>query len=315
MTTADCKSIWDRRRSRREVLLGGAAAAAALALPRPGTAGAGEGLRQIPSDGRWLPAIGMGTWITFNVGRDKELREARSDVLAAFFQAGGRVIDSSPMYGSSQEVIGFGLERTDRPPDLFAADKIWTGEASEGAAQAESSRRHWGVPRFQLLQVHNLLAWQAHLKTLRAMRESGLLDYIGVTTSHGRRHDDLLGVMRREPLDFIQVTYNPVDREVEEHILPLAQERGIGVIVNRPFRRGALTSKLEGKPLPGYFAELGAATWAQAILKFIVSHPAVTVAIPATTQPAHARENVEAAATPLPDAGLRARIAADIAAA
>jgi len=302
---------WPPHRPCRRSLLLGAAAAAALALPLP-RAFADAGLRQVPADGQRLPAIGMGTWITFNVGEDLELRKARRDVLASFFRAGGRVIDSSPMYGSSQDVLGYGLEKVGQPNDLFAADKIWTGAGSEGLAQAEDSRRRWGVPRFQLLQVHNLLAWQDHLKTLRAMKEKGLIRYIGVTTSHGRRHDILEQVMRREALDFIQVTYNPVDREAEERILPLAQERGMAVIVNRPFRRGALTAALEGKPLPGSVAELGAASWAQAILQFIVSHPAVTVAIPATTVPLHAKENVEAGTLPLPDARLREQIAAAI---
>lgn len=301
-----------QRQSRRDVLLGAAGAVASFTLPPLTSASANEGRRQIPADGRWLPVIGMGSWITFNVGNDIELRNARSEVLRAFFEAGGRVIDSSPMYGSSQEVIGYGLDRVGRPADLFAADKIWTGTGSEGSLQAEASRKRWAVSHFQLLQVHNLLAWQDHLKTLRAMKEKGLIGYIGITTSHGRRHDTLENVMKREPLDFIQITYNPVDREVEERILPLAQEKGLGVIVNRPFRRGALTRGLEGKPVPAYFAELGATTWAQAILKFIVSHPAVTVAIPATTQPLHAKENVEAGAQPLPDVRLREQIAADI---
>ena len=162
------------------------------------------------------------------------------------------------------------------------------------------------------MQVHNLVGWEAHLPTLFGMKQAGELRYVGITTSEGRRHDLFEKIMRTQPLDFVQVTYNVLDREVEERILPLARERGIGVIVNRPFRQGALTQRLEGKPLPEWSAEIGAASWAQFILKFILSHPAVTVAIPATTKVDHARENMAAAAGPLPDEAMRERMSAHV---
>ena len=293
--------------TRRAVLAGGAALAASpLALPL--RAQAPQVLtRAIPSSGETISAVGLGTWITFNVGDDPVLRDECAAVMAAFFEDGGRMIDSSPMYGSSQPVIGYGLAKLGDAP-VFSADKVWT--SSDGPAQIEQSRQYWGVPRFDLLQVHNLLAWQDHLKTLYAMKEAGQLRYVGITTSEGRRHDLFEEIMRTEPLDFVQLTYNIVDREVEERLLPLAQDRGMAVIVNRPFQQGDLTRDLEGEPLPDWAAEIGAASWAQFILKFILSHPAVTVAIPATSRVDHVRENLAAATGPLPDQAMRRRMAA-----
>src|SRR5262249_35519488 len=185
-------------------------------------------------------------------GEDEVARDDCAEVMRAFFAVGGRLIDSSPMYGSSQPVIGHGLKKLGKPASLFSADKVWTSSGSEGAKQIEESRRYWGISRFDLLQVHNLLAWQAHLRTLRAMKEAGQLRYIGITTSEGRRHEEFEQIMRTEPLDFIQVTYNIRDREVEDRILPLAAERGMAVLVNRPFRQGALTNALADYPLPGW---------------------------------------------------------------
>ena len=262
-------------------------------------------MRPIPSSGERIPAVGLGSWITFNVGDDRAARDACTEVVRMFLDRGGRLIDSSPMYGSSQAVIGYALARLGKP-GVFAADKVWT--SSGGPAQIEESRRFWGLPRFDLLQVHNLLSWEEHLPVLFAMKKAGRLRYVGVTTSHGRRHGELETIMRRERLDFIQVTYNPIDREVEQRILPLARDRGMAVIVNRPFQQGALTRRLERHPLPAWARDIDARTWAQLILKFIISHPAVTCAIPATSVIAHARENVDAARGRLPDEEMRRRI-------
>jgi diketogulonate reductase-like aldo/keto reductase len=289
---------------------GGAAAMLAPALSSAQTDRSGRpGLRTIPSTGEQVPAVGLGTWITFNVGDDSALRDECADVMAAFFQAGGRMIDSSPMYGSSQEVIGHGLRKLGRPQALFSADKVWISSPSAGPAQIEESRRLWDIPRFDLLQVHNLLSWERHLETLFAMKAEGRLRYVGITTSEGRRHSEVERIMAAHPLDFVQVTYNVLDREVEQRILPLARERRIGVIVNRPFRQGSLTRTLKGESLPDWAAEIGTATWAQFLLKFIVSHPAVTCAIPATTQVAHVTENMAASRGPLPDEAMRRRMA------
>jgi diketogulonate reductase-like aldo/keto reductase len=300
--------------TRRTFLQGALATTAVVALP-PSDVRAQDGrtaTRPIPATGEAIPAVGLGTWITFNVGDDPVLRDECAAVMTAFFAAGGRVIDSSPMYGSSQPVIGYGLDKLGRPSDVFSADKVWTSSGDDGPAQIERSRRLWGVPRFDLMQVHNLVGWQAHLETLLEMKAAGEIRYVGITTSEGRRHDLVEEIMRTEPLDFVQVTYNVVDREVEDRILPLARDRGIGVIVNRPFQQGALTRRLQGEPLPEWSAEIGASTWAQFILKFILSHPAITVAIPATTRVDHVRENMAAATGPMPDEAMRGRMAAHV---
>ena len=300
--------------SRRTVLASLLAAGAGAALaPSAGSAQAGPIVtRPIPSSGEAMPVVGLGSWITLNVGDDPVARDACAEVMRAFFSAGGRMIDCSPMYGSSQATIGYGLAKLGAPRTLFSAEKVWISSGGRGPAQIEASRRHWGVSRFDLLQVHNLLAWEEHLETLHAMKEAGRLGYVGITTSEGRRHAEVERLMASRPLDFVQVTYNPLDREVEARILPLARERGIAVIVNRPFREGALTERLARHKLPAWAAEIGCATWAQLILKFIVAHPAVTCAIPATTRVDHVRENVAAAYGRLPDEGLRRRIAAEI---
>ena len=287
-----------------------APAVAHAALPAPGPAAALAATRVVPSSGERIAAVGLGSWITFNVGADRARREQCIAVMQAFFDGGGRVIDSSPMYGSSQGVIGEGLARLGRAGTVFSAEKVWTGSGSGGPAQIEATRGHWGVPRFDLLQVHNLLAWREHLATLRAMKAARQLRYIGITTSHGRRHGELETILKTETLDFVQLTYNPVDREVEQRLLPLAQARGVAVIVNRPFQEGALLRNLQRHALPPWAADLACDSWAALVLKFVLSHPAVSCVIPATTQVAHVRQNGAAALGPMPDAAQRERIAA-----
>lgn len=272
--------------------------------------------RRVPSSGQSLAAVGLGSWITFNVGNDPRARAQCAAVVQAFFESGGQVIDSSPMYGSAQPVIGEALARAGRPAALFSADKVWTGSGASGAEQIEASRTHWGVPRFDLLQVHNLLAWEAHLPLLQRMKAEGRLRHVGISTSEGRRHAEVERILRTQPIDFVQLTLNPLDREAEQRLLPLAQERGVAVIVNRTFREGQLTRALQGRPLPDWArSELGAQSWAQLILKFVLAHPAVTCAIPATRQVAHVRENLAAARGRLPDPVQRERIAQAVAAA
>ncbi|WP_457663370.1 aldo/keto reductase [Sinorhizobium medicae] len=271
---------------------------------------AGLMARSIPKTGEALPLVGLGTWITFNVGDDFVLMDECAAVIAAFFEGGGRMIDCSPMYGSSQPTIGHGLARIGYPERLFSAEKVWISDTSGGAAQIEASREHWGVARFDLMQVHNLVSWDEHLPALFSMKASGRLRYVGITTSEGRRHREIEQVMASEPIDFVQITYNILDRAVEERILPLAQEKRVAVIVNRPFRQGDLIRRFEDAPLPDWVAETGARSWAQFLLKFIISHPAVTCAIPATTRVDHVRENLEAARGILPDEKLRKRMTA-----
>jgi len=299
---------------RREALRLIAAAGAVSFAGGPGAAqSTGEAdpilTRAIPSSGEQLPLVGLGSWRTFNVGNDGEARDECVDVMRRFFAHGGRLIDSSPMYGSSQATIGYGLERLGRPKALFAADKVWTS-GDNGATQIEATRRLWGVERFDLVEVHNLQDWEVHLPRLFAMKAAGDLRYVGVTTSHGRRGDELERIVASQPIDFVQMTYNIVDRWNEARLLPLARERGVAVIVNRPFGGGDLIDDFARRPLPLWAGEIDCSGWPQFLLKFIVSHPAVTCAIPATSQPAHVVENLGAARGRLPDEAMRRRMVA-----
>ena len=244
------------------------------------------------------------------MGDDVSARAARTQVLKTFFALGGGMIDSSPMYGSSEAVIGHGLAALGTPKGLFSATKVWTPGQDHGIRQMAESERLWGVRPFDLLQVHNLLGWEGHLETLTQWKADGRVRHIGITTSHGRRHDELAAIMKTQPIDFVQLTYNIDDREAEARLLPLARDKGIAVIVNRPFQRGALIDRLQGRPLPPAAAEIGAANWAQVLLKWIVAHPAVTCAIPATTRVDHMTENMGAARGRMPDANMRRDIAA-----
>ncbi len=264
--------------------------------------------RAIPKTGERLPVIGMGSWLTFDVHDDRLLRDKRLEVLQAFFDEGGAVIDSSPMYGSSEKVIGYCLARITNKHALFSATKVWTLFKSRGVRKMEASRELWGADRFDLMQIHNMLDWKTHLETLIDWKAQGRVRYIGITTSHGRRHDALEKAMAEQPFDFVQFTYNILDREAERRLLPLAAERGLAVIINRPFRRGALFDYFERQPLPEWAREFDCANWAQFFLKFIVSHPAVTCAIPATTRVDHMRENMGAALGRLPNLETRERM-------
>ncbi|MDP3699349.1 MAG: aldo/keto reductase [Hylemonella sp.] len=266
--------------------------------------------RTIASTGEQIPVLGLGSWITFNVGNDRVARAQCAEVMRHFFDAGGRLIDSSPMYGSSQGVIGEGLQALAAQRRVFSADKVWT--SADGAAQIEASRQLWRVPGFDLLQVHNLLAWQEQLPLLQAMKAAGRLRHVGITTSEGRRHGEMEQIMRSQRIDFAQFSYNLLDREAEARLLPLARERGIAVLVNRPFRQGALLRQLQRHPLPAWAGEIGCVSWAQVALKFVISHPAVTCVIPATSDVNHVRENMGAAFGPMPDAALRRRMAAHV---
>lgn len=298
------------RRGRRDFmkLLAGLAVVASP-LGRAAPAPAREAIRRpIPSSGELLPAIGMGSWITFNVGDDVRARAELRAVLQAFFDHGGAVIDSSPMYGSSEEVIGELLRQVSRRQALFAATKIWTPGRWLGVQQVRHSRGLWGVDRFDLIQIHNMLDWETHIETLKAWKAEGRVRYIGITTSHGQRHQAMEKAMAREPFDFVQFTYSVAHREAERRLLPLAKERGMAVIANRPFDGGDLFDRVRGKPLPPWATEFDCGNWAQLFLKFVVSHPAVTCAIPATSKPEHMVENMGAGFGRLPDEALRKRM-------
>jgi diketogulonate reductase-like aldo/keto reductase len=296
--------------TRRRFLQQCAALAGACWL-RPGEAAESRlHTRPIPATGQRLPVIGMGTWKTFDVGGDRFLVAERCRVLQTFLAMGGGLVDSSPMYGSSEAVIGQCLAQIAPADTLFSATKVWTLGEWLGKRQMEASRQLWGLPRFDLMQIHNMLDWETHLETLKAWKAEGKIRYIGITTSHGRRHEELAAALQREDFDFVQFSYNLLDREAEQRLLPLAAERGIAVIVNRPFRHGGLFHHVQGQALPDWAAEIDCANWAQFFLKFIVSHPAVTCAIPATRRVDHMRENMGALQGRLPDAAMRQRMIA-----
>ena len=262
-----------------------------------------------------LPVIGMGTWRTFNVGNDPQLLDARTEVVKAFFDHGGGLIDSSPMYGSAPDVMGYALQQLGMPESLFATEKVWSPAGGSTREQVAELKERWKVEHFDLVQVHNLADWREHLAALQEMKAEGNIRHVGITTSHGRRHSEIEQIMTSEDIDFVQLTYNITHREAENRLLPLAEERGIGVIANRPYDGGSLIKNLKRRdaPLPEWAkSECGCTTWADFLLKFIVSHPVITCAIPATTQIEHMRENMRAGHTPMPSADARKRMAAYI---
>jgi diketogulonate reductase-like aldo/keto reductase len=291
--------------SRRALLTLMAAAAASL-----GT-GSGRGapiLRAIPSSKEVLPVIGLGTWQTFDVGAGGARTPLRQ-VLQRLVELGGRVVDSSPMYGRAEGVVGDLAADLRLRDTLFLATKVWTTGREAGIEQMEASLRHLRTRVVDLMQVHNLVDWRTHLRTLREWKQAGRIRYYGVTHYAASAHGDLEAIMRAEPLDFVQVNYSPLERQADRRLLPLAAERGIAVLINRPFAEGGLFRRVRGQGVPSWAAEIGCRTWAQLFLKWIVAHPAVTSVIPATSRPEHLEDNMEAGVGPLPDAATRERIA------
>jgi diketogulonate reductase-like aldo/keto reductase len=269
----------------------------------------GQHTRVIPSSGERVPVIGLGSWITFGINpEDVQELQQREGVMREFLKRGGGLLDSSPMYGSAQKVIGICLKRIGHHKGLFSATKVWTHGHRQGFLQMERSRLLWGLPYLDLMQVHNLMDWEVHLPTLHAMKAEGKIRYVGVTTSHGRRHEELMHIMRTQQLDFVQFTYNMLDREAEQYLLPMAADKGIAVIINRPFQRGGMFDHVGQHPLPGWASDIDCENWAQFFLKFIVSHPSVTCAIPATSRLDHLQENMAAAYGRMPDQNTRQKM-------
>jgi diketogulonate reductase-like aldo/keto reductase len=292
----------------RRQLLRLAASAGAFALTGGFAMAASLIRRSIPRTGELLPAIGLGTWQTFNVGKTASQRAPLRDVLREFTQLGGSVIDSSPMYGESERVVGDLAADLGVHKQLFLATKVWTTGRDAGIRQMEQSFRLLRAPRVDLMQVHNLLDWRTQLATLRQWKEEGKLRYIGVTHYTKSAYDDLASVLESEELDFVQLNYSMAERDAEKRLLPLAEARRLAVLVNRPFAEGALFTRVRGKPLPKWANEIGCATWAQFFLKFIISHPTVTCAIPATSKLQHLVDNMQAGFPPVPDSAMRERM-------
>jgi diketogulonate reductase-like aldo/keto reductase len=304
--------MFDLINPKRRSLVAGAALSVLPTFARSALPQGAPIVRAIPRSGESIPIIGMGTWLTFDIGSSGFEFARRRQVLDAFFAAGGRVIDSSPMYGRAESVVGELLPQVAGSATTFAATKVWTSGSASGVRQINDSMRLWRRSTLDLEQIHNMVDWEAHLATLRQLKSEGRIRYIGITTSHGRRHQAMAAALAREEFDFVQMTYNFADRSVESRLLPIAAERRTAVIINRPFDGGALVDRLEGRRLPGWAAEIGCTSWAQVCLKWIVSHPAVTCAIPATSNPAHMADNMGALRGTLPDAALRRRMAEEV---
>ena len=294
--------------SRRAVLRMMAAAA--------GSAGAGRAsapsilARPIPSSGENVPAIGLGTWRTFDVGTASATRAPLREVLQQFVALGGRVIDSSPMYGAAEGVVGDLAADLGVADALFLATKVWTSGREAGLAQMDRSMKLMRAKRLDLMQIHNLLDWRTHLRTLRELKQAGRIRYLGVTHYTSGGYDELERVLAAERLDFIQVNYSLGEREAERRILPLAKDRGVAVLVNRPFAEGHLFSRVRGEALPAWAQDIDCESWAQIFLKWILAHPAVTCVIPATSKVQHLADNMKAGIGTLPDPATRDRIAA-----
>jgi len=292
---------------RRELLrwLGGAG----FALGAGARVSARESMleRVVPASGERLPVVGLGTYRTFDL-RPGEPRAPLAEVLARFVELGGQVVDSSPMYGRAERVLGELAAELGIGDRLFVATKVWTRGRQSGIEQMRRSMELLGADPLDLMQIHNLVDWRTHLDTLRAWRHEGRIRYLGVTHYTAGAYDALAEVMRGEPLDFVQINYSVVETEAERRILPIAAERGIAVIVNRPFAGGGLFRRTRDRALPALARELGCESWAQLFLKFILGHPAVTCVIPATSKPKHLVDNMGAGHGPLPDAGARERI-------
>jgi diketogulonate reductase-like aldo/keto reductase len=304
--------------NRREALrrIGTVGAVAALPASTRSSAQVNPGgilTRAVPSSGEALPVIGLGTWQTFDVGSSSGERAPLVEVLEAFTGRGGRVIDSSPMYGRSEEVAGDLTAKLAPKAKLFIATKVWTSGKDEGIRQMEDSMRKLRVKSIDLMQVHNLLDVDTHLDTLERWKRDGRVRYLGVTHYTASGAEEVARVIERRKVDFVQINYSVAERAAEKRLLPLARDRGVAVIANRPFAGGEMFRKVRGKPVPEWAREIDCETWAQLMLKFVVSHPAITCAIPASAKVEHTRDNMQGGYGRMPDPKMREAIAAEIA--
>jgi aryl-alcohol dehydrogenase-like predicted oxidoreductase len=299
---------------RRQLLAGSALAALAAAFRARAQGRGGETMRtrKVPRTGEAIPVIGLGTWQTFDVGSAPEERAPRLEVLRAFLAAGGRVIDSSPMYGRAEEVTGELLAELRPHAAPFLATKVWTTGKASGESQIRDSFRKLRTSVVDLFQIHNLQDWETHLGTLRELKAAGKIRYVGITHYSTSSFGQMERLLRTEHLDFVQLPYSAARREAEERLLPAAADTGTAVLVMRPFEEGELFRAVRGKPLPAWAKELGATAWSQVFLKLILAHPAITAVLPATANPKHLAENVAAGLGPMPDEKLRKRMAEEL---
>ena len=302
------------RFSRRRFLQAGSVAALSPLASQILMAHEREPIRKrIPSSGEDLAVIGLGTSRTFNVSPGDAVQSPLLEVMRAFFDKGGQLIDSSPMYGNAEAVTGALVEAVGNPSALFAATKVWTWGKQEGIEQMQQSMQRMGVERFGLMQIHNLRDWEVQLETLREWKAAGKIRHLGITTSHGRFHSELEQILQNHEFDFVQFSYNIENRVAEQRLFPIARERGIATLINRPYQRGSLFRRVKGQALPDWAAQIDCASWGQFFLKYIASHPDVTCIIPATSKVKHMVDNMGAGFGRLPDADLRERMARHVA--
>lgn len=257
--------------------------------------------RLIPGTDEQLPVIGLGTWQTFDVGNSDSERAPLKEVLQILVEHGGSVIDSSPMYGRSEKVVGELTTELQLKGNIFEATKVWTNGQQNGIDQMNDSFDLMKVQQMDLMQIHNLVDWRSHLKTLRQWKEEGRIRYIGITHYTSSGYEGVENVLKYEEIDFVQINYNLAVRGAANRILPLAQDKGVAVLINRPYEGGALFRKTKGMSLPDWASEFNANSWGQFFLKFILAHPAVTCVIPGTSKAKHMRDNVQAGFGRLPD--------------
>jgi len=309
MLSASSLSLFRYLCTRRDLLrLFLAAAAASIAPDKAAAQASGLLTRKIPASGESIPAIGLGTSDSFEVGTGASERAPLAEVLRIFHAAGGRLLDSSPMYGSAESVVGDLLKQTGLNKQVFRATKVWTTGREAGIRQMEESERRMGGEKLDLIQVHNLQDTETHLATLRDWKASGRIRYLGVTHYTSGAHAKLEQIVRAEPLDFIQINYSVGEPEAAERLLPACAERGVAVLVNRPFADGRLFRAVRGKELPAWAAEFDCQSWAQFFLKYCLAHPATTCVIPATSKPPHMEDNMRAGRGRLPDAARQKRM-------
>lgn len=303
-------SDWTRRQFLGGLAALGGTAVLPASLARTANAAPGELIRRtLPASGEQIPVSGMGSARTFDIdpGDTGAMDQLRA-VLKAFFDGGGRVIDTSPMYGNAEIVLGRLMKELGITEKMWIATKVWTRGREDGIEQMERSMERLGTETIDLMQVHNLVDTDTHLETLRAWKQEGRIRYLGATHYREDHHDELLALIRREELDFLQFNYNLSERNAEKELLPACADRGVATLINEPFNSGNLFARVEDRPVPEWAGEIGCSTWAQLFLKYLIGHPAVTAVIPATADPEHAAENVAAGRGPVPDQALRERI-------